>query len=98
MHDLKKNIDPGIISAKFHNTVARFTVDMLGRLAERYDTKKVCLSGGVFQNRYLFETIIGLIRQAGFKAYLHRDLPVNDGCISYGQVVYGNTQIMKKGS
>ncbi len=96
LYDLKKGIDPGVISAKFHNTVGRFTVDMVKRLSERYDTAKVCLSGGVFQNRYLLEMINALIRSAGLEVYVHRNLPVNDACISYGQVVYGNAQMTKE--
>ncbi|OGC43453.1 carbamoyltransferase HypF [candidate division WOR-3 bacterium RBG_13_43_14] len=96
LYDLKKGIDPGVISAKFHNTVTEFTLDMVQRLAGKYSTDKICLSGGVFQNRYLLERIIDRIRTAGFKVYLHQNLPTNDGCISYGQVVYGNMRERKE--
>jgi hydrogenase maturation protein HypF len=52
--------------------------------------KKVCFSGGVFQNHYLLNLMIDTFQDAGFKVYVHRRLPTNDGCISYGQVIVGN--------
>ena len=52
--------------------------------------KKVCLSGVVLQNRYFLNLMINMFEKAGFEVYVHRQLPTNDGCISYGQVIAGN--------
>ncbi len=79
-----------VISAKFHNTVARFSLDITRKLHRLYGMSSVALSGGVFQNRYLLVLVTSMLKKAGFKVYLHKQLPTNDGCISYGQVVYGN--------
>jgi hypothetical protein len=36
-------------------------------------------------NRYLLSRVIPLLEDGGFEVLLNRDLPANDGCISYGQ-------------
>lgn len=88
--DLENNVDKEIISAKFHNTVVKFTLEMVKKLSRIYYMKKVCLSGGVFQNRYLLKQIIKTLGNQGFDVYIHRKLPTNDGCISYGQAIIAN--------
>ena len=90
MRDIEKGISKNIISAKFHNTVVHFSLDMAKNLSKIYGMKKVCFSGGVFQNRYLLDSMIDTFQDAGFDVYVHRILPTNDGCISYGQVIMGN--------
>jgi hydrogenase maturation protein HypF len=45
------------------------------------------LSGGVFQNRYLTERVMGLLSQEGFEVLVHRQVPPNDGGLSLGQAV-----------
>ena len=90
MRDIEKGISKNIISAKFHNTVVHFSLDMAKNLSKIYGVKKVCFSGGVFQNRYLLNSMIDTFQDAGFDVFVHRILPTNDGCISYGQVIMGN--------
>ena len=58
------------------------------QLAEAvYGIRTVVLSGGVFMNRYLVEDALAALEAAGFTVAINRDLPPNDGCISYGQSV-----------
>jgi hydrogenase maturation protein HypF len=90
MNDLKKKVPPSVVSAKFHNTIARFSLDVAKKLSKMYHMKKVCFSGGVFQNRYLLDLMIDKFQDAGFCVYVHRKLPTNDGCISYGQTIIAN--------
>jgi hydrogenase maturation protein HypF len=47
----------------------------------------VALSGGVWQNAYLYRKSIKLLKDAGFKVLVHTQLPCNDGCISFGQAL-----------
>ncbi|MGB3342027.1 MAG: carbamoyltransferase HypF [bacterium] len=91
INDIKKGIAKGVIAAKFHNTIAAFTLDVTEKLSKLYRVKKVCLSGGVFQNRYLLNLIVAKFEKAGFKVFFHKKLPTNDGCISYGQTIYANS-------
>ncbi len=52
-----------------------------------YDINTVALSGGVFMNRYLVEHALAALEAVGFTVAVNRDLPPNDGCISFGQAV-----------
>lgn len=90
--DIKKGIAKQIIAAKFHNTIASFSLDVAGELSRIYGVKKVFLSGGVFQNRYLLNLMLSKFEAAGFEVFFHRKLPTNDGCISYGQIIIANSK------
>jgi len=56
-------------------------------VALRVEQQKVVLTGGCFQNRYLTERCVDLLRSAGFRVYWHQRVPPNDGGISLGQVI-----------
>jgi len=75
------------ISAKFHNTVAMMVLDICKKARNETKLNKVCLSGGCFQNKYLAEKAIKLLKEAKFKVYTHSLVPTNDGGISLGQAV-----------
>jgi len=87
IEDLKKGINKRIIATRFHNTVAEFTLHLCMRIREDFNINKVVLSGGVFQNKYLTEKLKKILENKGFKAYIHRKVPPNDGGISLGQAV-----------
>ena len=90
--DLKEGIDKKVIAAKFHNTVAEFTLNLCGKIRENTGINKIALSGGVFQNRYLTEKIISLLEKDGFQVYTQRKVPPNDGGISLGQAVVAGSE------
>lgn len=90
LSDNKRGVSQGEISAKFHNTVCAFSLDLACRVRDKTEIDQVCFSGGVFQNRYLLNLMIKRLSKSGFKVIVHRQLPNNDGCISYGQVIAGN--------
>ncbi len=90
--DIARGTTPPVISARFHNTIAFFSLDVAKRLSKMYDVNKVCFSGGVFQNRYLLNLMIDTFQNEGFHVYVHQKLPTNDGCISYGQTILGNAE------
>ena len=87
--DLKKGISPGVISARFHNTLSRMILDMALFAREVEEVGKVCLSGGVFQNTFLLEKTISLLKEEGFEVILNEKVPPNDGGISLGQAFHG---------
>jgi hydrogenase maturation protein HypF len=83
----------GIISARFHNTVAQVILEAAKGMQVKYSLNKVVLSGGVFQNRYLLEKTLYLLRSEGFRVFSHHLVPPNDGGISLGQLaVAANTR------
>lgn len=76
------DVPVGVISAKFHNTL----VEMMLGVAKRVGVSRVCLTGGVFQNRYLTQRSYHRLTREGFKVYIHQRIPPNDGAISFGQI------------
>ncbi|WP_405151874.1 carbamoyltransferase HypF [Sphaerisporangium sp. NBC_01403] len=75
-----------VVSARFHNGVARLIAEGCLRVRERTGLSTVALSGGVFQNLFLLERATGLLEKGGFTVLLHSRVPPNDGGISLGQV------------
>jgi hydrogenase maturation protein HypF len=79
--------DPGTRAtraARFHNGVA----DAIARTCDRFrdHSGTVALSGGVFQNVLLLDRTVENLEHAGFRVLTHRNVPANDGGISFGQV------------
>lgn len=89
-YDISSNTLKEIIAKKFHNTIINFTIKLCIMLRERYGLEKVALSGGVFQNKILLEGIYEGLRKAGFKVYINKEVPCNDGGVSLGQIVIAN--------
>jgi hydrogenase maturation protein HypF len=56
-------------------------------VANRIGERRVALSGGCFQNRYLTERAVTRLRAEGFQPYWHQRVPPNDGGIALGQIV-----------
>jgi hydrogenase maturation protein HypF len=81
--DLEAGAAPGWISAKFHNSL----VDFIVAAARRVGTGRIALSGGCFQNRYLTESTVRRLQEAGFQPYWHQRVPPNDGGIALGQII-----------
>lgn len=50
-------------------------------------TSIIGLTGGVFQNKLLTEHAAAALISHGFQVLLHERIPMNDGGLSYGQVV-----------
>jgi len=74
--------DAGAIGVRFHGALIRAIVEVARRVGEPV----VALSGGCFQNRLLTEWGAAALERAGFEVLLHRQVPPNDGGISFGQV------------
>ncbi|MFM9860675.1 carbamoyltransferase HypF [Pseudoxanthobacter sp. M-2] len=85
--DLYENTPPAVIAARFHKGLARTLATMARKLADDGDRrlKRVALSGGVFQNRWLTEELAGRLAADGFEVLLHRAVPAGDGGLSLGQ-------------
>jgi hydrogenase maturation protein HypF len=75
-----------VISAKFHNTIAHVILEISKQIRNETSLNKVILSGGVFQNKYLLEKSLYLLKQNMFKVFTNHLVPANDGGISLGQL------------
>jgi hydrogenase maturation protein HypF len=83
--DVAGGVAVGTIASRFHTGVARATVDVCVTLAAAHRCERVVLSGGVFQNRRLLESVSAELHAAGLRVLVPRRLPVNDGGIAFGQ-------------
>jgi hydrogenase maturation protein HypF len=83
LSDVQNGVAGGRISAKFHNALAEAVV----AVAKRVGGRRVVLSGGCFQNRYLTQWTVRRLQAEGFQPYWHQRVPPNDGGIALGQVV-----------
>lgn len=80
--DISAGVDVGVISARFHASLARIVVDVALASGE----SRVVLTGGCFQNRTLLERAVAALRESGLRPYWHQRVPPNDGGISLGQI------------
>jgi hydrogenase maturation protein HypF len=85
--DLLASTAAGIISARFHNTLARMMVSVCRSMRSVTGLERVVLSGGVFQNLYLTERGRALLLAEGFDVCTHSLVPPNDGGLALGQAV-----------
>ena len=86
LDDIARNESRGVVAAKFHNALAEMIVAVTKQIGER----KVALSGGCFQNRYLTERTVQRLRLEKFQPHWHQRIPANDGGIALGQAVAAN--------
>ena len=96
VNDIRKKVSNDVISAKFHNTVVEFTVDMAKRIRKKTKINKVILTGGVFQNEILLDKTIVKLIENDFEVITHKTIPCNDSGISLGQLVIANELINEK--
>ncbi len=85
--DLASGRNPGIMAARFHLGLAQSAADLASRLAAKRGIATIALSGGVFQNKTLFEAITQRLRQQGLRVLTHHQVPANDGGLALGQAV-----------
>jgi hydrogenase maturation protein HypF len=83
VEDLLDGCPQGIVSARFHRSIVGATADVVERVLSVTGVKRVVLSGGSFQNRWLAR---GLSERLGWdRVRMARDVPVNDGGLALGQ-------------
>lgn len=87
LKDLQFGKEKKEISLKFHNAICVMVKDVCVLSRKKYKIDKVCLTGGVFQNRYLTSRIKPLLEKDKFEVYLHKNMPAHDGNIALGQAV-----------
>ena len=87
LKELADGIPTGTISRRFHNGMANVLAEVARRVRERTGLPRICLSGGTFQNHYLFTTLQSLLRKDGFEVFTHAEVPAGDGGLSLGQAM-----------
>jgi hydrogenase maturation protein HypF len=83
---------PGLVSARFHATMAEVAAAMVRHAAGGAGRRPVVLTGGCFQNALLAEGVCR--RLAGeFDVRLHGQVPPGDGGIALGQAVVADAVV-----
>jgi hydrogenase maturation protein HypF len=72
-------------AADFHASMAGALAAQAGIIAAREGFRQIGLTGGVFQNRLLADTVLERLAAAGHDAVLGTAIPANDAAICYGQ-------------
>lgn len=85
LKDLKNKEDISKISGKIHETICQIIYKQAILYSKQYKIKKIALSGGVFQNKYILSRSIKILEKAGFDVFYNKLVPINDGGISLGQ-------------
>ena len=92
LDDVAAGVPASIIARRFHDAMVSAIVMAAELVRALYGISTVVLSGGVFMNRYLVEHVLPALAGAGFTAAINRDLPPNDGCISFGQAAVASAR------
>jgi hydrogenase maturation protein HypF len=85
LDDLLRATPVPVMAARFHKGLAIAIVQMTSRLLASTKINTVALSGGVMQNRLLFEQLTVRLAARGLNVLAHRQVPSNDGGIALGQ-------------
>ena len=90
--DLRRGADVGAIARRFHGGLSRMLAATAADLARDMGVTAVGLSGGCLNNAFLAGSLAADLREHGLTPLSHRNLPPGDGCISYGQALFGATR------
>ena len=73
------------LALDFHIAIAHATTRIAREICTRKGIDTVVLSGGVFMNRLLLQLLTRELKNASLTVLVPHTVPVNDGCIAYGQ-------------
>ena len=83
----------GRLALDFHVAVARSSAHIASDVCAREGIDTVALSGGVFMNRLLLQLLTRELKSAGLTVLVPHTVPVNDGCIAYGQATVASARL-----
>lgn len=83
----------GRLALDFHVAVARSSAHIASEICAREEIDAVALSGGVFMNRLLLQLLTRELKSMGLTVLVPHSVPVNDGCIAYGQAAIARAHL-----
>jgi hydrogenase maturation protein HypF len=90
--ELIRGVSAATISARFHNTIAAATVDVVRAALEAKGDMPVVFGGGCFQNARLAESIANPLREHA-RVFMNHEIPPGDGGIALGQAFIANARL-----
>lgn len=81
------------LALDFHIAIARSSARIAREICAREGIDTVALSGGVFMNRLLLQLLTRELKSMGLTVLIPQTVPVNDGCIAYGQAAVASAHL-----
>lgn len=98
LEGIRTGVPAGKLALDFHVTIARSSARIAREICAREGLDTVALSGGVFMNRLLLQLFTRELKSMGLTVLIPRSVPVNDGCIAYGQAVIARARLAQTAS
>lgn len=86
------------LALDFHVGIARSSARIASDICVHEGIDTVALSGGVFMNRLLLQLLARELKSAGLTVLVPHTVPVNDGCIAYGQAAVASARLAQTAS
>lgn len=90
---IEAGISVNRLALDFHIAIARSSARIAREICAREGIDTVALSGGVFMNRFLLQLLTRKLKDAGLTVLIPQTVPVNDGCIAYGQAAIARARL-----
>ncbi|MFN4259122.1 MAG: carbamoyltransferase HypF [Gemmataceae bacterium] len=89
LDDWERDVDAGVIAARFHNTLAQWVAQVVAR----HPFRDIVLTGGCFQNQLLMERTLSALQALNRQVYTHGQVPPGDGGLAVGQLAAALIQL-----
>jgi len=93
LEGIRAGVPAGQLALDFHVTIARASARIANEICAREGLDTVALSGGVFMNRLLLQLLTRELKSMGLTVLVPHSVPVNDGCIAYGQAAIARAHL-----
>lgn len=93
LEGIEAGASPDKLALDFHIAIARASAQVASEICAREGIDIVALSGGVFMNRLLLQLLTRELKDAGLAVLVPHTVPVNDGCIAYGQAAVARARL-----
>lgn len=98
LEGIRAGVPAGRLALDFHIAIARSSARIAREICAREGIDTVALSGGVFMNRLLLQLLTRELKSMGLTVLVPHSVPVNDGCIAYGQAAVARTRLAQVAS
>ena len=98
LNGIKAGAPADRLALGFHIAITHATTHIACEICDREGLDTVALSGGVFMNRLLLQLLTRKLKDAGLTVLIPQTVPVNDGCIAYGQAAIARARLAQTAS
>ena len=93
LEGIRAGVPADRLALDFHIAIARSSARIAREICAREGIDTVALSGGVFMNRLLLQLLTHELKDVGLAVLVPHAVPVNDGCIAYGQAAIARARL-----